>query len=454
MKQGKFLQVFLVAATLLSVQLFAQEVKPKYIFLMIGDGMGVSQISVASKYFNLTQPDAPGLLWETFPVKGLTTTHPATTDKVTDSAAAATALACGIKTKNGMVGMTPDNEAHRSVAYAAKEKGMKVAIISSVGINHATPACFYSTRASRGMYNEIGTDIATSGFDFFAGEPLLGNKPDEGREAAKNAGYTIISHREQIFNYQPQAKVLMEHSVPYRVDAKKDSVRLTDFVKAGLKSISDSEKGFFCMVEAGKIDWMGHANDIASSIGEVLDLNDTMAIVYDFYKKHPEETLIVVTGDHETGGMSFNFTGNFDPKRFVAAVDGQKNSASVLGDKLKQWQKEKLPAEEVVKRVQDAFGLNDITPEEVAKLKDIAETVLKNDKADERSKELRKMYGGQNALLTVCQNMVAQRCGVTWTSFSHSSASVKTTAIGPGSELFAGDTDNTDIANNIFKLLQ
>ncbi|MDD2599986.1 MAG: alkaline phosphatase [Kiritimatiellae bacterium] len=432
MKRRKFLQVFLAVATLLTAQLFAQDAKPKYIFLMIGDGMGVTQIAAASKYLDLTQPDAGGLLWEKFPVKGLTTTHPAATDKITDSAAAATAIACGVKTKNGMIGMTADNTAHRSVAYAAKDKGMKVAIITSVGINHATPAAFYSTRMSRGMYNEIGLDIASSAFDFFAGEPLLGKKPDEGRAAIKSAGYTIVNDREKIINYQPQGKTLIEHPIPYRVDAKEDSLRLTDFMRAGLKSLSDSEKGFFCMVEAGKIDWMGHANDIASSIGEVLDLNDTMAVVYDFYKKHPRETLIVVTGDHETGGMSFNFTANFDPKRFVAAVDGQKYSSTVLAGHLKGWRKEKLSNDEIIKRCLDAFGLSDVTPEEQAKLK-------KN--------------VGERALLTVCQNMVAQRCGVTWTSFNHSSASVKTTAIGPGSELFAGDTDNTDIAKNIFKLL-
>lgn len=446
--------IALTVFLLLTAHLFAQETKPKYIFLLIGDGMGVTQISAASKYLALTQPDSPGLIWESFPAKGLTTTHPATTDTITDSAAAATALACGVKTKNGMVGMTPDNKTHQSVAYAAKQKGMKVAIISNVGINHATPAGFYSTRQSRGMYDEIGSDIATSGFDFFAGEPLLGKKPEEGRTAIKNAGYTIINDREQIINFQPTAKVLLEYEIPYRVDKTTDSLRLTDFVQAGVKAISDSDKGFFCMVEAGKIDWMGHANDIAASIGEVLDLNDVMAIVYDFYKNHPAETLIVVTGDHETGGMSFNFTGNFDPQRFVAAVEGQKSSCAVLGRQFKEWQKSDVSADEIVTRCLDAYGLKEITPAEQAKLKGIAETILKNDKTDEHAKELRKIYGGKNALLTVCQAMVAQRCGVTWTTFGHSSASVKTTAIGPGSELFSGNTDNTDIANTIFKLLE
>ncbi|MDA3924091.1 MAG: alkaline phosphatase [Kiritimatiellae bacterium] len=429
--------------------------KPKYIFLMIGDGMGVSQRAVAAKFKELSCPDDPDLLMETFPVKGLTTTSPVLSGKTTDSAAAGTAMACGVKTKNGMIATTIDLKSHKSVAYAAKEKGMKVAIISSVGINHATPAVFYSTRLSRGMYNRIGSDIATSGFDFFAGEPLLGSKPDASRKLIEEAGYEIIKDLKMIRECDGRGKkILIEHSIAYRTDMNSDSLRLVDYVKVSLKALSDNQNGFFFMIEGGKVDWSGHANDIASNVGEVLDFDDAIKEVYEFYKKHPKETLIVVTGDHETGGLTFNFSGNFNPERFVKAITGQKKSGGALNSDLRKWKKEKVSVDEVTRRCFDAFGIDDATPEEFEKIKGIAQTVLTGSKGDKRSKELKKMYGNKNALLTACQSMVAQRCGVTWTTFGHSAASVKTTAIGVGSELFAGQTDNTDIGKNIFKLLE
>ncbi len=451
--------VFSVAVVFLQIgMIFAADsvtAKPKYIFLMIGDGMGVSQRAVAAKFKELNFPDDPKLLMDTFPVKSLTTTSPVRSDQITDSAAAGTALACGVKTKNGMIATNAELEPLKSVAFAAKEKGKKVAIITSVPINHATPAVFFSSRESRGMYHEIGSDLAASGFDFFAGEPLLGKESDDNRATIKTAGYEIIQDTNLIREYDGRGKkVLIEHPLAYRIDAQEDSLRLIDFVKVGLRALSDNQNGFFFMVEGGKIDWMGHANDIASNVGEVLDFDDTIKEVYKFYQAHPQETLIVVTGDHETGGLAFNFTGNFNPERFVKAIKGQKKSSTVLNSDFRKWKKEKLAADEVTRRCFDAFGINDATPEEIEKIQSLAETVLTGEKSDKRSIELKKMYGGRNALITACQSMVSQRCGATWTTFSHSATSVKTTAIGVGSELFAGPTDNTDIANNIFKLLK
>ncbi len=441
-----------------------QSEKPKYVFLMIGDGMGVGACQAAAKYKELTSPADPKLLIERLPVAGMTTTHPepsgkpadaAAAAKPTDSAAAGTALACGVKTLNGMIGMTSDGKPQKSIAVTAKESGRKVAVISSVGLNHATPAAFYAHNKSRSQYDAIGAEIAGSGFDFFAGEPLLGKKPDDNRKLIKAAGYEIVNQRAAITAYDGRGKKsVLEHPLAYRADNVEGALRLADLVKLGLTALSDHDKGFFMMVEGGKIDWAGHANDIGASIGETLEFDDAVKVAYEFYLQHPDETLIVVTADHETGGLGCDFGGDFKPERFTAAIRGQRCSGGELADQFSDWKKEKLSAEVITAKCLEAFGLSDAAPEDVRKLGEVVDTLLTAAKDDQRSKDLKKMYGSQNAAVAVCQGLIAKRCGVSWKSTNHTADKVPTTAVGPGSGAFAGDTDNTDIGRRLRDLLQ
>ncbi len=448
-----FLSLLGAALALSATSLQAQGVQPKYIFLMIGDGMGFPSVAAAEAYKKVSDADSPGLIMTSLPVKGQATTHPIPESKITDSAASGTALACGVKTKNGMIGMTPAEKPCKSVAYFARESGRKVAIISSVGINHATPAVFYAHQKSRSLYDEIAAEIPQCGFDFLAGEPLLGKKTERNRAAIRAAGYRIISDRDGVMNFNGEGKTVIEHEIPYRAELKEDSVRLVDLVRAGLKSVGNSD-GCFMMVEGGKIDWAGHANDFGSIVGEMLEFDEAVGAVYEFYRKYPDETLIVVTSDHETGDFRFNPDAVQDKARIAAVVDGQAYSSPVLDDKIKEWRAQNTAAADLAARCLKACGVADATAEEIAKITEIAETLLNASKEDERSKELKKMYGSKNPLTVACQRVAAGRCGASFSSFGHTSAKVPVYAIGPGSERFAGETDNAAIGRTLIEMVQ
>ena len=447
-----------------AVDVQPQPAQPKYIFLMIGDGMGVSQRASAEMYKRITTSAKPGeengqLVMNRFPIKGLTTTHP-NGSPITDSAAAATAIACGEKTQNGRIAVSYDNQKKfRSIAYDAQEAGMKVGIVSSVPIDHATPACFYAHQASRGNYYEIAIQVASSKFNYFAGQSFLGanKKKMKGRPApenvAKKAGYTSFHGKDGLTQIHPgMDKILWLNNTPYAIDSQEGDVTLADLTRKGIK-VLENKQGFFLMVEGGKIDWTGHANDLATNIKETLAFDQAVQIAYDFYREHPRETLIIVTGDHETGGLKTAFSGGFSPPEFVRAINGQKKSGARFAPETKTWVSRKISQQDALERVCETFGLKNLTSEEKAELNKVIEYTLNTQPTDTRPPELKQMYGTKNMVANACQTIIAHRCGITWTSFGHSGAAVTTTAIGPGSDPFAGQTDNTDIAKILRNIL-
>ena len=335
--------------------------KPKFIFFMIGDGMGTAQRAAAEMYKRLDTKSAVGetkglLIMNQFPVKGLTTTQPFD-GVITDSSAAATALACGEKTKNGIVSMSPDRRTNlKSVAYYAKESGMKVGIVSCVPIHHATPACFYACVPSRGNYYNIAIQASKSGFNYFAGSSFIRSNSGNSNETknttvyAKEEGYTFYKDREGINKIKKgDDKIILEANILFSIDKKSNDVTLAELTRKGIELL-DNTNGFFMMVEGGKLDWTGHANDLAANIRETLSFDDAIAEAYNFYKKHPDKTLIVVTGDHETGGIKTAFSGGFSPEKFIAAVKSQKISGSELAKKTREWSENNISIEEALQK--------------------------------------------------------------------------------------------------------
>jgi len=439
--------------------------KPKYIFLMIGDGMGSAQRAAAEMYkcidAGAAQGDKKGkLIMNQFPVKGLTTTYPVD-KKVTDSAAAGTALACGEKTKNGVVGMSPDlSKKLKSVAYYAQDADMKVGIVSNVPIDHATPACFYAREPKRGNYYEIAIQVPQSGFNYFAGGAFIGARSQNikgqknPRDCARQGGYTIYKGRDGLGKIKPgDDQIIWEADIPFVIDSTPDTVTLAELTRKGIE-ILDNPNGFFMMVEGGKIDWACHANDSATAIRETLAFDDAIVEVYEFYKKHPDETLIVVTADHETGGMQADFAAGFSPGKFIAAVKSQKISGGAFAKKTQAWNSDNITKEEALKKIVEYFGFQDLTSPEKADLSRAIEGTLKYKKPDDRPAELKRMYGSKNMIMSECLNIVAKHCGVTWSTYGHTGAAVPTTAIGVGAEDFTGKTDNTDIAKKLITLIQ
>ncbi len=306
---------------LLSLVASAQQ-KAKYVFYFIGDGMGFNHVSLTEYWLGYTQDvfDSRPLSFSAFPVLGWAVTH-SESNLITDSAAAGTALSTGSKTKNGMLATGPDSTALESISYKIHDAGYKVGISSTVGINHATPAAFYGHNVNRGNYYEIASEIPASEFEFFAGGGAIESTgDDEDRvsvyEAIEKGGYVIAEGMDDFAARKDGAEKMMllqkdgrlRTELPYAIDMKEDDMTQADLVRASIDFLYDENgEGFFVMSEGGRIDWASHGNDTKAVILETLSLSDAVAEAVRFYNDHPDETLIVVTADHETGGLTLSW---------------------------------------------------------------------------------------------------------------------------------------------------
>lgn len=311
----------LILILLLPLVASAQQ-KAKYVFYFIGDGMGFNHVSLTEYWLGYTQDvfDSRPLSFSAFPVLGWAVTH-SESNLITDSAAAGTALSTGSKTKNGMLATGPDSTALESISYKIHDAGYKVGISSTVGINHATPAAFYGHNVNRGNYYEIASEIPASEFEFFAGGGAIESTgDDEDRvsvyEAIEKGGYVIAEGMDDFASKKDGAEKMMllqkdgrlRTELPYAIDMKEDDMTQADLVRASIDFLYDENgEGFFVMSEGGRIDWASHGNDTKAVILETLSLSDAVAEAVRFYNEHPDETLIVVTADHETGGLTLSW---------------------------------------------------------------------------------------------------------------------------------------------------
>lgn len=456
---------FYLLFTLLLLSLnsvFAQQAK--YVFYFIGDGMGVNQVQGTE----LFQGELKGkiaiepLCFTQFPVSTVATTFSAT-NGVTDSAAAGTALATGNKTKNGAIGVMKDLETPvNSVAVWAKNSGKRVGIATSVSVDHATPAAFYAHEAGRSSYYNIGADLYTAGFDFYAGSDFLEpeNKNDKNAknlyEMADEYGYSIArgyneytnksSHADKMILFQSEDASKKDRSaIPYAIDRTETDLSLSDITRSAIDFLSkDLSKGFFLMVEGGKIDWACHSNDAATAFREVQDLDNAIKIAYEFYKQHPDETLIVVTADHETGGIVLG-TGPY--KLNLKNLANQKTSESgftkVLNAMRKKY-KNNVPWETVKEALKDNFGFWDeikLSEEQEERLENVYKKTLKGQNAKMEKSE----YARDEALAAEAKRIINETALVGWTSGGHSAGYVPVFAIGAGAENFSGRLDNIQI---------
>ena len=296
--------------------------KAKYVFYFIGDGMGFNHVSLTEYWLGYTQDvfDSRPLSFSAFPVLGWAVTH-SESNLITDSAAAGTALSTGSKTKNGMLATGPDSTALESISYKIHDAGYKVGISSTVGINHATPAAFYGHNVNRGNYYEIASEIPASEFEFFAGGGAIESTgDDEDRvsvyEAIEKGGYVIAEGMDDFAARKDGAEKMMllqkdgrlRTELPYAIDMKENDMTQADLVRASIDFLYEEDgEGFFVMSEGGRIDWASHGNDTKAVILETLSLSDAVTEAVRFYNEHPDETLIVVTADHETGGLTLSW---------------------------------------------------------------------------------------------------------------------------------------------------
>ncbi|MDE7334801.1 MAG: alkaline phosphatase, partial [Muribaculaceae bacterium] len=357
-------------ASLLLIASAATAQAPKYIFYFIGDGMGHGHVLSAATYKRLVLNDSLPLLMMQFPEAGMVTTYSANTP-VTDSAAAGTALATGSKTRNNMLGMNADSVAVRSVADDLAAAGYGIGLVTNVCPDDATPGAFYAHVPARTQWYDIALQFADSPVSFLAGSKLRGamvkGKYTGLYEKLADKGVTLVRGVENLPAEHPSKLLLLntdtvQQNMGYTIDNPKGN-NLGQFTDAAINYLTaTSPERFFLMVEGGNIDWAGHDNDGPTIVREVLAYDDVLRKAYDFYLAHPDETLIIVTADHETGGMTVGqrSTGY---NQFPQVVDRQHISKARFCDYCWDILKSKQPItwEEMQQKLTDALGVFDTT---------------------------------------------------------------------------------------------
>ncbi|MBQ4370279.1 MAG: alkaline phosphatase [Oscillospiraceae bacterium] len=452
-----FLSLFLILYSLFSFS------EVKYVFYFIGDGMGHNQVLGAEMYRSAIEGQPFGrvqTLMSTFPYSGSASTH-SKSSGITDSAAAGTCLASGHKTNNGTLGQDEKGNDVYSIASELKEQGWGVGIMTTVAIDHATPGAFYAHVPKRNKYYKIGEQLTESGFDFFGGAGFhhpQGKKDDKKvnlYDLAQERGYTIVrGYNEAVemtsLRHDDISKLILVQpgdsgkvhgsNLAYAIDRKPEDLTLRQIVSTAIPFLEARHERFFMMVEGGMIDYACHGDDAATAFGEVWDMNDALQEAYNFYLAHPDETLIVVTADHETGGLAL---GNGDYTLHLDLLQNQKCSAWILSDLFSQLFKEKKePTWREVKQIyKEQLGFwraVKLEPAEKKALKAVYEEAIKG-----TSKDTKTMYKTINKLGDEGIALLNKKAHIGWTSHGHTAHAVPVFAIGPNAFLFSGWHDNS-----------
>lgn len=309
---------FAMVAVMLAQSAFAKN--PKNVILLIGDGMGIAQVYAGMVANNnslaLEQCTNTGFL-KTYSADNFTT----------DSGAGGTALACGVKTKNGMIGMTPDSVAAQSILQLASKNKLSTGMVAACAVTHATPASFIAHQVNRNMYEEIATDFLKTDIDVFIGGGRNHfEKRKDGRNLtselkAKNYNVAYTLDEVKAVKSGKLAGLLYDNQNPAMPER---GSMLPDATVAALDILDNNKKGFFLMIEGSQIDWAGHNNSTSQVINEMLDFDQTIARVIDFAKKD-KNTLVIITADHETGGMAL-LNGTFGSDQLMAVFTNKNHS--------------------------------------------------------------------------------------------------------------------------------
>ncbi len=464
----------------------------KYVFLFIGDGMSYPQFQVTSDYLGAMADDdymmaVPSiednqgavldgpveLNFMNFPVTGTIVNYDSSSF-APDSSSTATSIATGHKTYSSSLNVDETGTvSYETIAEKIHaQTDMKIGIISSANLNHATPAAFYAHQPDRNNYYAIGLEMIESGFDFFGGSALrLPTNYDREHESlyeiAKKAGYQVL-HTQEEFESVNTTPVIMTTEYPadndslvYEIDRKEHMWSLADYVEKGIELL-DNEEGFFLMCEGGKIDWAGHANDAATVIQETIALTDAIQIAIDFAKDHAEETLILVTGDHETGGLSIGYAATqYDT--YLSLLSHQKISFQKYDDDyIAAYKEQGTSFSDVLKDIEDLFGLKAkgnaedkmvLTPQELDLLKEAYELNVLNEPTGMETVEQYVAYGSYEPLSVTITHILDKKAGLSFSSYCHSGLPVAMFADGVGAENFDGYYDNTDIFTKLISLL-
>ena len=333
---------------------------------------------------------------------------------VTDSAAAATAMATGVKTNNGMISLSPKGKTLRTILEAAEATGKASGLVATATITHATPAAFASHAVSRTSEATIAPQLLNNGVDVILGG---GRRyfPDSLLKEAREKGYQLVSNQEQLATSKKTGKLIglfAEEGLAAELDRDvTNQPSLAEMSKAALEVLHQEKDGFFLLIEGSEIDWAGHVHDAAWAMKDAEAFEAAVEKVLEFAKKD-KHTLVVVAGDHDTGGMSVGGYG-----KYAANIEMLRNVTATgffMAKKLN-------PARSNIKEVVKHYANINLTDEEAAKIR-----------------------AAQKADIAI-NEVISERALVGWTTFKHTGMDVPVYAFGPGSNLFYGLHNNTDL---------
>lgn len=403
--------LFILSWTALSFAL------PRYIFLFIGDGLGQEEIDL---FAGITQHST----FTEFPVHVLLGTR--TSDgRVPDSAASATSIACGVKVREGVLAQDDSGRPLETIAEKAKKRGLRVGIITNVALNDATPAAFYAHTSSRRNYDDIAWQMVASGFDLFVGSGIA-SSTREGRDTilshARKQGYLVIRNLREFLDLKTVPAIALL-PFTFAIDRKTEHPTLAQCVRKAIELLNNPS-GFLLVVEGGRIDWCNHMNDIVSSLKELEDFDAAIREALLFGKGHPQETLILVTADHETGGLRWE-------RKIPIRLPLQRGSYDRFLEELQS-----------VPRKREALWefLVSFWGEE-------------NREAIERALRDFLASGNGKALWIALARSFAQSIGVSWSTLGHTASPVPLYAWGEGADAFAYARENTDLARILGEIL-
>jgi alkaline phosphatase len=451
--QKAILAMFLCAVAMsLAAHPHPKPQTPKYVFYFIGNGMGAASLSY-TEIALAAQGKTQSLSFSSFTNVGWATVHTAD-NPIPTTPASATALATANKSAGGRIAISADGTRPlKSIAYSIKDMGYRVGIVTSLYVNHSVSAAFYAKQPAYDLYHQIAQDISASGFDFFAGGGFKDpdGSPNIEQYLADN-GYKISKTIKDLNASDHKKNILIQRDdkfidgLVYAVDKHSDDYTLAQMTRAAIQKLNNN-KGFLLVVNSAQIDLAASDNDAAAMVGEMLEFSDAVSVAYEFYKKNPAQTLIVVTSTHETGGLSI-YNGNENqpllfrlPRRSVA---DRHHFTS-------QYPLSSLSYNDFIAMIKQDYTYGELSEEDAQQLRRLfASFAVPAPATDEQPCAIKDTLEFKRTLA----RFLSRNLGAYFITNKPTAVMVPVFAIGAFSSTFRGKMDNTDIPKRILNAVK
>lgn len=423
--------------------------RPENVVFIVADGMSAVAMTLARDYLRETEVESNGLALDAH-LTGTVQTW-AADSRITDSASSATAYASGVKTYNGAIGMNIDRQPVPTILELAEDDGYNTGLISTARITHATPAAFSAHVVARAQEQEIadqqirkGIEILLGGGRQFYVGPAEGGVRTDSANIMRDSGYNMVANRAELLAQQelPVLGLFSPSHMAYEIDrARTTEPSVAEMTSWALDRLSAEDRPFFIMIEAGRVDHAGHGNDAPAFLHDMLAFDQAVAAALDFARQDGR-TLVVITADHETGGLTLGgeFEGRgsgyrYDPAELASSKSSIEDFGSrltaALADRpgLPVWIQDNLLAD---------FNVVLSEPEAI----ELRRILATNNDAGLRS-----------LLQSTLQDLLARRASVHWSTSGHTAVDVPLFAFGPGADRFTGSMDNTQVGKLLAEML-